>query len=154
MTEEVTIMFTLIAMFSAIGWVVWTLASATKSRHMVRAMTEFHNRLLDKIGSAKDFSDFLQSEGGERFLKSVSLDKVNPNERILSAIQTGLVLAFLGIGLLFLGWEFEFDQHAFTVMGTVALAVGGGFLVSSIISHRLSKAWGLLNGREAKPSDR
>lgn len=146
MSDQIANMLTLMAMFTAVGWVVWVLVNGIKTRHTVRAMTEFHNRLLDKMGSAKDFAEFLQSEGGNRFLQSVTLKKVNPNQRILGAIQTGLVFAFLGLGLLFLGWEFDFDEHGFTVLGTLALALGGGFLVSSLISYRLSKAWGLLNG--------
>lgn len=154
MADRIPVMLTLMALFTALGWVVWVLVNGFKSRHAIRAMTEFHNRLLDKMGSAKEFADFLQSEAGRRFLQSVTLDKVNPNQRILSGIQTGLVFAFLGLGLLFLGWEFEFDEHSFTVMGTLALALGGGFLVSSIVSYRLSKSWGLFNGGEQNAHDK
>ena len=146
--------FILIAMFTAIGWIVWVLVNGVKTRNRIRAMTEFHNRLLDKMGSAKEFADFLQSEGGDRFLKSVTIEKVNPNQRILGAIQTGLVFAFFGLGLLLLGWEFDFDEHAFTVLGTVTLALGCGFLVSSIVSYRLSRAWGLFNGGGSNASEK
>lgn len=148
MADRIPIMLTLMALFTAIGWVVWVLVNGFKTRQTVRAMTEFHNRLLDKMGSAKEFADFLQSEAGDRFLQSVTLDRVNPNQRILSGIQTGLVFTFLGLGLLLLGWEFDFDQHSFTVMGTLALALGCGFLVSSVVSYRLSRGWGLLDGGE------
>jgi len=154
MADRIPVMLTFMALFTAIGWVVWVLANGIKTRQTVRAMSEFHNRLLDKMGSTREFADFLQSEGGQRFLQSVTLDRVNPNQRILGAIQTGLVFAFSGLGLLFLGWEFDFDEHTFTVLGTMALALGCGFLVSSLISYRMSKAWGLLNGGEPNAPDK
>jgi hypothetical protein len=110
-------------------------------------MTDFHNRLLDKIGSAKDFSDFLQSDGGERFLDSLSLERTNPNQRILGSIQTGTVLLMLGIGLLVCGWTLDAENGVALFMGWISLSLGTGFLASAAIAWKLSDNWGLLNGR-------
>jgi hypothetical protein len=53
------------------------------------------------------------------------------------------VLLMLGLGLLVLGWTYgEFD--IFVVLGTVGFVLGLGFLISSAVSYRLSRTWGVL----------
>jgi hypothetical protein len=54
----------------------------------------------------------------------------------------------LGIGLLSIS-SFE-GGHAFTVFGTIGLAIGLGFLVSAGISYFLSKSWGLFDRESAE----
>jgi hypothetical protein len=36
-------------------------------------------------------------------------------------------------------------------IGVPGIALGAGFLISAIISHRLSKAWGLLESNRRSP---
>jgi hypothetical protein len=64
-----------------------------------------------------------------------------PQERILRAVEMGVVLAALAVGLLFLGRHFRFEGHdAFTAVGVIALSLGIGFLVSAVVSHRIASA--------------
>jgi hypothetical protein len=141
--EEIMFMVSFLGFWCAVAFMVWVVASGRRRARTIQAMTEFHNRLLDKLGSARDFSEFLQSEGGTRFLRSLSTERVSPNQRILSSIQTGTVLLMLGLGLLVLGWTYgEFD--IFVVLGTVGFVLGLGFLISSAVAYRLSRTWGVL----------
>src|SRR5262245_13697261 len=100
MPDTVMMVINFSAMCAAVAFIIWVVTNGRRKTRTIQAMTEFHNRLLDKIGSAKDFSDFLQSEGGSRFLDSMTLERPSDaNQRILSSIQTGAVLLMLGLGL-------------------------------------------------------
>lgn len=66
--------------------------------------------------------------------------------RILNGIQLGIALASLGAALLFVRSAQDDlpTRNALLIIGTPIAAAGIGFLVSAAISHRLCKAWGLL----------
>ncbi|PYV40981.1 MAG: hypothetical protein DMG06_18595 [Acidobacteria bacterium] len=131
------------------GWVVWTFVDGRRRWLTVRARTEFYNRMMDKFSSAREFIDFSQTEGGLRFLETFSTERVGPMDRILGSVQKGAILSIVGLGFLFLGWRYRFDEDVLTIIGTVLLALGVGFLVSAGISYRLSKEWGLISGVES-----
>jgi hypothetical protein len=130
--------------FSTFGFIVWVLVNGWQRRQQVRLLTDFNSRLLERVGSVKDFSDFLQTDGGARFMDRVTAGGAPPDVRmaILRAVQTGIVLVTLGIGLLFLAWKFTAaypdDSRVFTVVGVIALSLGVGFLLSGGASYRLA----------------
>jgi len=133
-----------LACFAIIGgicWVAWVIISNRRRREWIQASSEFHRRLLDKLGSAGEFSEFLESDGGRRFLKSMSSEQGSTQRRILSALQAGMVLSFLGLGLLIVGHFVPYDDGAFSIMGAIALSTGLGFLVSAMVSRRLTSQW-------------
>jgi len=130
--------------FSTFGFIVWVLVNGWQRRLQVRLLTDFNSRLLERIGSVKDFSEFLQTDGGAKFMDRVTAGGTPPDLRmaILRAVQTGIVLATLGIGLLVLAWKFTTsfpgDSQVFTVVGVIALSLGVGFLLSGGASYRLA----------------
>src|SRR5215471_16839736 len=93
--------------FSTIGFVVWVLVTGWQRRQHLRVMTDFNNKLLDRMGSVKDFSDFLQTNGGAKFIDRVTAGGTRPEIRwtILRSLQTGLVLLALGVGLIILAFS-------------------------------------------------
>ena len=143
-----------LGMCAAVSFIIWVVYTGRRKTRTVQAMIEFHNRLLEKIGSAKDFSDFLQSEGGNRFLESMTLERPDPNHRILGSIQTGSVLTMLGLGLMACGFFTHKGFEIWMLLGTISGSLGVGFLISSGVAYYLSRTWGLLDsrrqGREAK----
>src|SRR5688500_1027901 len=90
------------ALFATMGFVVWTIASSWQRSRHVREMTQLHARIIDRMGSIKDFNDFLQTRGGREFMNALTADKgpTGPRERILRAVQTGIVLASVAVGCL------------------------------------------------------
>ena len=131
--------------FSTIGFIVWVLVTGWQRRQHIRVMTDFNNKLLDRMGSVKDFSDFLQTDGGAKFIDRVTAGGTRPAIRwtILRSLQTGLVLFALGIGLILLAWILRSDfpygeNHVFSVTGTIALSLGVGFLLSAGASYRIA----------------
>jgi hypothetical protein len=134
--------------FSTIGFVVWVLVNGWQRRQHIHVMTDFNNKLLDRMGSVRDFSEFLQTDGGAKFIDRVTAGGTRPAIRwtILRSLQTGLVLLALGVGLIVLAWilrsDFPFgENHIFSVTGTIAFSLGVGFLLSASASHRIAASW-------------
>lgn len=131
--------------FSTIGFVVWILVAGWVRRQQFHVMTDFNNKLLDRMGSVKDFSEFLQTDGGAQFIERVTAGGTRPEIRltILRSLQTGLVLLCLGVGLIVLAWVLRSDfpygeTHILSVTGTIALSLGVGFLLSAAAAFRLA----------------
>ncbi len=143
----------LIALLIVGGFILRIVVQFLTKIKAIRARTEIHNRLVDKFGSAPEFFQFLQTEGGQSFLESVTVEQSTAAERILSSIQKGILLTLLGLGLLLLGillaGRIGEGQTPLYILGVIAVSLGVGFLVSAGISFRLSKAWGLVAPTEA-----
>lgn len=143
------------AFFATLAYIAWVLGNASQRRQRVKLLTEFHARLLDKLGSAKDFGEFMQTEGGARLMAGFAAEPApagGPQERILRAAQIGVVLFCLGGGLLvYVFLTPGVGGQGFTAIGTIALSLGVGFTVSAAASYRLAGMLGLLN-RTPNPS--
>jgi hypothetical protein len=133
--------------FATLGFVVWVAFNGWQRRSQVKLLTEFNSRLLERIGSVRDFSEFLQTEGGAKFMDRVTAGGTPPDIRmaILRSVQTGLVLFALGVGLLVLarifrgGFPVEHPE-VFTITGVIALSLGIGFFLSGGAAYRLASA--------------
>lgn len=140
-----------IGFFVLIGWVIATTVSALRHKMNVRAQTEIHNRLLEKFGSASEFTAYLQTPNGERFFENLATERVHPASKILGSIQKGSILSIVGLALLLLSIVYRrVDEGFFLIFGVLVLALGAGFLISSALSYRLSKAWGLMTDGDAR----
>jgi hypothetical protein len=132
-------------LFSTIGFIVWVVVNGAQRRQQVRQLTDFNSKLLERIGSIKDFSEFLQTDGGAKFMERLTAGGTPPDVRmtILRSVQTGLVLLALGTGLLVLSAIFRREYpygetEVFTVTGVIALSLGFGFLLSGGASYRFA----------------
>jgi hypothetical protein len=137
------------SLFFMIGYIVWVIVDGYRRRQQTRVFTEFHSKLLDRIGSAKEFAEFFSSDAGDRFLTALSNSEgAAPQLRILRSLQTGLILLALGIGLFMLTNErnFELDtMDGLMVTATAATAIGAALVVSTGMSYVLSKRMGLID---------
>ncbi len=121
-----------IALFAMILMIVWL---GTRRRQAeIQARAEFHKRLLDKFGSGREFSEFLESKGSQRFLEELWSRGWQSN-RALRGLQNGTVLTVLGVAFLALSHV----RHGLLIPGVLVLALGIGFLLSAMIAHRFSK---------------
>ena len=136
--------------FFMIGYIAWLWANAANRRQRTRMLTEFHGKLLDRLGSVSDFSQFLQTDAGARFMRDLASEPLptsGAQERILRAAQVGAVLICLGVGLLVLGLFNAIPgrgDEGLTAIGVIALSVGVGFVISATVSYRLAGVLGLL----------
>jgi hypothetical protein len=122
--------------FALIFAILWL---ASRKRHaQIQAQAEFHKQLLDKFGSGREFSEFLVSEGSQRFLDELWSQGAGTKQRLLISMRNGIVSAALGLGLLGL----TFTHRELLIPAVLLLALGVGFLVATAISYRLTKQWG------------
>jgi hypothetical protein len=147
------------AAFLMIGYVFYVVASAFTRRQQLRSVTEFQSRLLDRMGTVGEFNQFLNSDGGQRFLGSLSMESAGgtAHQRVLRAFQSGIVMICLGIGIfLYLGEVRSLDMESYETVGfvgTISTAVGLGLLISGYVSLLLSRRLGLINGKPAPASN-
>ena len=146
------------AFFFMIGYICWLWANAAQRRQRMRLLTEFNGKLLDRLGSVNDFSQFLQTDAGARFMRDLASDPMpasGPQERILRAAQVGAVLICLGLGLLALGLFNTIPgrgEEGLTTIGVIALSVGVGFVISAALSYRLAGVLRLLRRNPDTPA--
>ncbi len=127
------------------GWVVYTIVEGMRRKERTRTFTEFYGRLLDRMQSPKEFGDFLQTNGGQRFLETLAIERGHPIDRVLRAVQAGLVLLMLGLGLIAAGTQAGWDDRAsLRVTGIVFMMTGVGFLLSATASFSITKSLGML----------
>jgi hypothetical protein len=99
-------LFVPLGAFVMVSWVVYVIVSGIRRWHQQRMLNQFQTKLLERIGSVNELGTFLNTETGTRFLKVLtSVDEAAaPQTRMLRAVQSGAVLATLGIGLYLYGW--------------------------------------------------
>jgi hypothetical protein len=137
-----------------VSWIVYTIVEGIRRWHLQRTLGQFQVKLLDKIGSVSELGAFLNTEAGARFLKGLTSEAAGPHVRILSAVQSGLVLAALGLGLCLYGWFgrppgapgaiSDDSANVLNAVATILFSLGVGFLASAYVSYRMSKRMGLL----------
>ncbi|HWS71490.1 MAG TPA: hypothetical protein VN605_05220 [Thermoanaerobaculia bacterium] len=141
--------YTLIPIFSSLGFffmVVAIVYLVTHSRQqLARYQTEVQTKLIERFGSAPELVTFLQSSEGRQFLGTVeAAPKYLAGDRILAGVRKSVVLSFLGVAFLLLCIPYGIRNEFFMVTGGILLALGAGYFVSTVISFRLSKSWGLV----------
>ena len=142
-------------------WLVRTVVDYRRWLRLTRIQTETHTKLLDRLTSQEDLLGYMQTPAGRRFLESapIALDAASrplgaPLSRVLWSVQAGLVLALGGLGMLVVSARAipEVAQGLWAI-GIVALAIGGGFVLSAVVAYVLSRRMGLFDQAPAAPAD-
>ena len=155
MNEQLVITLIFLALFALAAWFFWL--DARRRQALVQARSELQNRLLEKFGSPQDVAQFLQTEGGNRFLQGLTTDARHAGRGMLRATQVGVVITVFGLAVLGLGALHPARNdgpNPGVIFGTLILALGVGFLISAGVSYFLSKKWGMMEtgGRWSKES--
>ena len=145
-----------VSFFGMIAWIVYVIVDGKRRRERIKVFTDFHTKLMDRMSSPAEFSAFMQSPGGQRFLATLQTERGGPKAAIMRSVHTGTIMLALSIGLLFLQrleiWNGE--ARAFVVfMGVIVLALGVGFLVSAGLSWRLGRSLGVMDDEWTPPRD-
>lgn len=129
-----------VAFFALILAIVWL--GFRRKQAQIQARSEFHKQLLDKFASGREFTEFLATGGGQKFLDQLWSPSVGAREKMLSTIRTGVVLAVFGLGLLGL----SVAKRGLVVPAVLVLALGCGFLIATAVSYRITQRWGQNGG--------
>jgi hypothetical protein len=135
------------ALFGSVVWLAYIVVDGFRRRQQLRVVNEFHNKLLDRIGSASDFVEFFNSEAGTRFLESLSTERGAPAARIVSALQWGLTMVTVGVAVFILLGNRPFEEEvtdALTFVATLAVGLGAGMVLSSAVSYVAAGRMGIL----------
>ena len=110
-----------------------------------RYQAEVQARLIDKFGNGPEFVQFLQSPQGRQFMGDIeSAPKLMTQDRMLSGIRNATVLSFLGVAFVLLSFA-RYGERGMIFPGLILLALGLGYLVSVILTRRLSREWGMFD---------
>jgi len=132
-----------VALFAMIGWIVYIAATSGRRKEQLKATAEFQGKVLEKMGSTKDFGEFLETDGGKRFMSTLTVEGPSAKTRIIRCAEQAVLCLSVGIGFLLLGSWFEEERVGLVVLGTIITACGVGSLISCLSSYFLSKNFGL-----------
>lgn len=109
---------------------------------------EVHSRLIERVGSAREFGEFLATDAGERFLKALAPPSAHPSSpqwRLVWGIRAGMIASAVGIGLFIARNEnvLPTEGEDVAILATLSLAAGLGMLASALVSFLLARRLGL-----------
>ena len=136
-----------LSLFFMIGWIVWVLFSSVRRSKIAKFQAEVQSHLLQRLDSSQSLLAYVETEAGKQFVDGLGTERITPYERILSSAQAGIIIAVFGVALLLLrsvvgGAD---QEHAVTIFGTLAVALGLGFGIAAAVSYFLSRSFGLLD---------
>jgi hypothetical protein len=134
--------------FGSIAWIAYVILEILRSRQRIRATSELQGKLIDRLG-AQDMGAFLASENGSQLLRALAEQPASDaaHVRILRALQGGLVLLALGIGVFIYSSSRTLPlevEDGVALFATLAAALGVGLLAAAGASYALSRRLGLL----------
>ena len=145
---------------AGIVFLVKTVVEHWRWQRALKAQGDLNTKLIDRFASSEALLAYLQSPEGKALTGAPALAQPAarmmdaPLSRIFWSLQAGAVLAFAGVGLVFVSTRMTGEIQELTpaifAFGTVVLTIGLGFLVSSIISFLLSQRLGLVRPLSAR----
>jgi predicted phage tail protein len=125
------------APFVMIIFVVWFVT--IRRRAQDRNRTELQKDLLTKFSSAQELTEFLKSDGGKLLMPAPERTRTPA-----SRAGTGVFIVIVGLALLASSMFMpEAEAHdGLKVAGLLAMGAGIGFLISAVVTQKLSRKWG------------
>lgn len=137
---------------AVIGWILKIFLNHRRILKIATMQVDMQTHLIDKFDSADELRAYLESDVGQTVLATTAVEKASPFGRILGSIQAGVILTLGGLALFLVRSQVPLDpadQFGLVFLGSLAAAVGLGFLLSAAAAFWFSKSWGLIDG-EAK----
>lgn len=128
-----------ITLFGMICFVVWV--SARNHQRVTQMRTEFHQKMLEKFGSATEFIEFAKTPEGRRFLEGAAVGATPDPAKLLASVRRGILMTLLGIGFFSMIGLFDADVEPAGFFGVILVALGLGYLISAFVSRRLLHSW-------------
>jgi hypothetical protein len=145
--------FVFICVLIALLWLTHVLLENRRWSRIFKLQTDVHGKLLERFGTSQEVLTYMNTDAGKRFLEAspiaVGLDRgapvPSPVARVLTPLQIGIVLALLGVGLIFLRHSIPGGDAPLLLVGTVVLMPGLGFIISSGVTWALARHLGLMS---------
>lgn len=150
MDKTVFVVLMLIFALVIVAVVVTYLERSRREKHRV----ELQKAILERVGSVKDFAEFLTTEQGERFLASLAPAQfTRPTLRTVGSVRFGVIALTVGVFLMFALHSTVFGSFGNTpppplLLGSLLLvAIGIGTLLAAIVSFVIARVLGV-NGHD------
>lgn len=158
--ENLTIIGAVSIFVFGITWLVRLFVGHRRWIRATRLQAELNNRLLERMGTNEQLLAYLQSQPGQALTATPVINDVTtpatamPFNRILWAVQAGVVLAAAGVGMLVIRRSvFEEAGDVFLTLGVIAISLGAGFVLASVASYLLSRRFGLIGDSPTGSTD-
>ena len=112
--------------------IVWFGTRAKERTARYRADVQM--KMLDRFGSASEFTQFLESPAGKEFLQQ---PQRRTRDRALGNLTGALITSFIGLAFLASGLVMRDD--GFFIPAFILLAIGIALFISSAIAWKLNK---------------
>lgn len=140
---------------TVLAFFVWIVRTAVEHRRWLRLskiQVDAHTKLLDRLTTHEDLLAYVQSSAGRRYLESAPIEldaggrpSGSALTRVLWAVQAGVVLLAVGIGFSFVHAQVIPESGpGFSIISTLCIALGVGFLASAAAAYAISLRHGLV----------
>jgi hypothetical protein len=110
----------------------------------LRYKNKMYQGLMEKFSSSQEFTEFVNTQGGNDFINTFPIEEPEIKEKLLSSINRGIITTIVGASLILIGFVYKEYAMEFSIFGIAVTALGLGFLISAGISLRISRKWDLL----------
>jgi hypothetical protein len=151
--EGIGVLAVMGTVFGFMAWLIRTLVDHRRWLRVTKTQVDVHTSLMQRLSTNEDVLAYVQSPAGRRFLESAPIElesgQARPTGaalgRVLLALQAGVVLMALGIGFMFVQRQAPADAvQGFSIISTLALALGIGFVAAAAVSYVISMRHGLI----------
>ncbi len=136
-----------VAIIGGIGMITfmaWLLVQFILRWREITRETQVVSGLVAKVGSADEAVRFLEAPSVRSLFERMVDRRTLVLQRVLRAVQSGIVLLALGIAMFVARSQLPDDEVEVAVLGTLAVSLGVAFLVAALASYLLAERWGLL----------
>jgi hypothetical protein len=139
------------AFIGVLSWLVKAVIQHRRWLRLSKVQADIHTKLMDRLTTNEELLAYIQSPAGRRFLESAPIQSESDSPRqgapvgpIIWSMMAGIVFATVGAGFKLAARSVtDQAQQAFTVVGVIILALGAGFILSSIMAYLVSARLGL-----------
>jgi len=130
-----------------LGWIIKNYYAHQRFMKALHLKAEMNAKLLDRFGTEPGVLDILRSDVQQRLFE-VTVPDTAPkmpaaHARALTSTQVGVVLLSFGGGFLYLRRFLQGgdDSEFVLVLGTMAVALGIGALLSAVAAYVATRLW-------------
>ncbi|HJU43048.1 MAG TPA: hypothetical protein VJ691_09545 [Vicinamibacterales bacterium] len=148
------------AVLSVLTYVVRAIIQHRRWIKASQVQADVHSKLMDRMTSNEELLAYIQSPAGRKFLEAAPIQPEAespahsaPVGPIIWSMMAGIVLSTVGAGFRFAGSVIGDEvQRGFAAIGIIVLALGLGFILSSIMAYLVSSRLGLFPPRRVADS--
>lgn len=147
--RDIVLFLVFVLILVALVWIFRLVLENVKWNRFSKMQNDLYSKLLDKCGTNEELLASFRIGSGKQVvdLSAIEPPTTSPLTRVFLPLQFGIVLTLAGGGFLALRPSLastEHDARIFLGLGTLALTLGLGLMISAAASYLLARHLGLL----------